>query len=79
MMIRLTPKKGHAIYLKKHKQISFLSPNRDEAQAKMILLKEKADTGIRFQVSFTPLLGVLFTFPSRYWFAIGRRVVFSLE
>ena len=28
--------------------------------------------GIRFQVYFTPLLGVLFTFPSRYWFAIGR-------
>ena len=28
--------------------------------------------GIRFQVSFTPLGGVLFTFPSRYWFAIGR-------
>jgi len=28
--------------------------------------------GIRFQVSFTPLVGVLFTFPSRYWFAIGR-------
>ena len=28
--------------------------------------------GIRFQVSFTPLIGVLFTFPSRYLFAIGR-------
>jgi hypothetical protein len=28
--------------------------------------------GIRFQVSFTPLVGVLFTFPSRYLFAIGR-------
>ena len=27
---------------------------------------------------FTPLTGVLFTFPSRYWFTIGRRVVFSL-
>ena len=25
-----------------------------------------------------PLSGVLFTFPSRYWFTIGRRVVFSL-
>ena len=24
-----------------------------------------------FRVSFTPLRGVLFTFPSRYWFAIG--------
>jgi hypothetical protein len=28
--------------------------------------------GVRFQVFFTPLVGVLFTFPSRYWFAIGR-------
>ena len=28
--------------------------------------------GIRFQVSFTPLVGVLFTFPSRYLFTIGR-------
>ena len=31
-----------------------------------------------FRVSFTPLSGVLFTFPSRYWFAIGLSVVFSL-
>ena len=34
--------------------------------------------GIRFQVLFTPLTGVLFTFPSRYWFTIGRLEVFSL-
>jgi hypothetical protein len=27
---------------------------------------------------FTPLAGVLFTFPSRYCFAIGYAVVFSL-
>ncbi len=33
---------------------------------------------IRFQVSFTPLVGVLFTFPSRYLFAIGHQGVFSL-
>ena len=32
----------------------------------------------RFQVLFTPLAGVLFTFPSRYCFAIGRQVVLSL-
>ena len=31
-----------------------------------------------FRVSFTPLRGVLFTFPSRYWFAIGLPLVFSL-
>ncbi len=34
--------------------------------------------GIRFQVCFTPLIGVLFTFPSRYWFTIGRQGVFRL-
>ena len=32
----------------------------------------------RFQVCFTPLAAVLFTFPSRYLFAIGHQVVFSL-
>ena len=31
-----------------------------------------------FQVLLTPLLGVLFTFPSQYWFAIGLSGVFSL-
>jgi hypothetical protein len=31
-----------------------------------------------FRFSFTPLDGVLFTFPSRYWFTIGRRLVLSL-
>ena len=31
-----------------------------------------------FRYYFTPLTGVLFTFPSRYWFTIGRRVMFSL-
>ena len=34
--------------------------------------------GTRFQVLFTPLAGVLFTFPSRYWFTIGQKQVFSL-
>ena len=34
--------------------------------------------GIRFQVLFHSPLGVLFTFPSRYWFTIGCQVVFSL-
>src|SRR5262245_22010602 len=41
-----------------------------------IVLSRLVDT--RFQVHFTPLAGVLFAFPSRYWFAIGRQVVFSL-
>ena len=31
-----------------------------------------------FRVCFTPLKGVLFTFPSRYWYTIGRQLVFSL-
>ena len=31
-----------------------------------------------FQGLFTPLLGVLFTFPSRYWFTIGLSGVSSL-
>ena len=35
--------------------------------------------GIRFQVYFTPLIGVLFTFPSRYLFTIGQSGVFSLR
>jgi hypothetical protein len=34
--------------------------------------------GTRFQVLFHPPPGVLFTFPSRYSFAIGHRNVFSL-
>ena len=31
-----------------------------------------------FRNCFTPLDGVLFTFPSRYWFTIGHHRVFSL-
>ncbi len=34
--------------------------------------------GIWFQVLFHSPPGVLFTFPSRYWFAIGHRFVFRL-
>lgn len=34
--------------------------------------------GTWFQVLLTPLMGVLFTFQSPYWFTIGRRVVLSL-
>ena len=35
--------------------------------------------GTRFQVLFHSPPGVLFTFPSRYWFTIGRQVVLSLR
>ena len=40
----------------------------------------RAPTACRRQVSglLTPLAGVLFTFPLRYWFAIGHRRVLSL-
>ena len=31
-----------------------------------------------FRNYFTPLIGVLFTFPSRYWYTIGLMGVFSL-
>ena len=41
-----------------------------------IVLSRLVDT--RFQVLFTPLAGVLFAFPSWYWFTIGRQVVFRL-
>ena len=34
--------------------------------------------GMWFQVLFHSPLGVLFTFPSRYWFTIGQRGVLSL-
>ncbi len=34
--------------------------------------------GTWFQVLFTPLYGVLFTFPSRYLSTIGHQLVFSL-
>jgi hypothetical protein len=33
----------------------------------------------RFQVYFTPLHGVLFTFPSRYWFTIGHQQYLALR
>ena len=32
-----------------------------------------------FRVYFTPLGGVLFTFPSRYWFALGRLRYLALD
>ena len=49
---------------------------RDRTLLDAIVLSRLVD--IRFQILFTPLAGVLFTFPSRYLFTIGRQVVFSL-
>jgi|FLTM01.1.fsa_nt_gi hypothetical protein len=34
---------------------------------------------VRFQELFHSPPGVLFTFPSQYWFTIGHRLVFSLD
>ncbi len=34
--------------------------------------------GVQFQIYFTPLIGVLFTFPSRYLFTIGHHGVLRL-
>src|SRR5204863_9127820 len=54
------------------------------AQSSLLKLHKERDivlppfVGTRFQVLFTPLAGVLFTFPSRYWFTIGQKLVFSL-
>ena len=41
------------------------------------VLRSVVDT--RFQVLFHSPSGVLFTFPSRYFFSIGHQVVFSLR
>ena len=54
--------KRHAVTIKQCKHASWLRPL----------------VSARFQVLFTPLLAVLFTFPSRYWSAIGLSGVFSL-
>jgi hypothetical protein len=49
---------------------------RGRTLPKAIVLPLLVDT--RFQVLFTPLAGVLFTFPSRYSFTIGHQGVLSL-
>ena len=47
------------------------TPSRNDCPLRLLV-------GARFQVLFHSPLGVLFTFPSRYWFAIGLSGVFSL-
>ena len=44
----------------------------------MIKSRLRPLVSVWFQVLFTPLLAVLFTFPSQYLFTIGLSVVFSL-
>ena len=45
---------------------SFFNRHAVEVQRPRRLL-----VNVWFQIYFTPLAGVLFTFPSRYWFTIG--------
>ena len=44
-----------------------------------VLLRLRPLVGKRFQVLFHSPPGVLFTFPSQYWSAIGHQRVFSLR
>ena len=44
----------------------------------MRLARLRLLVSVRFQVCFTPLVGVLFTFPSRYLCTIGHQGVFRL-
>jgi hypothetical protein len=43
-----------------------------------LYLQLRLVVGIRFQVLFHSPSGVLFTFPSRYWYTIGHEIIFSL-
>ena len=54
----------------RNSQAHYAKGTRSHVSLAGIVLSRLVDT--RFQVLFTPLAGVLFAFPSRYWFAIGR-------
>ncbi len=57
------------------------SPCSDSLSLRLRLLTLTSHVTVtrrRFQVLFHSPPGVLFTFPSRYWFTIGRQGVFSL-
>ena len=56
-------------------QVLFHSPRRGAFHLSLTVLVRYRSG---FRDSFTPLVGVLFTFPSRYSFAIGLPGVFSL-
>ena len=55
------------------------SPDRStkSTRSHFVVLPQLVNTG--FQVLFHSPPGVLFTFPSRYWFTIGHYLVFSLS
>ena len=69
---------AYAYRLKLARQIKSLTHNTKGTSSPRTDLGLRLFVGIRFQVSFTPLVGVLFTFPSRYLFAIGRQRVLRL-
>ena len=50
----------------------YISKSIEESNTLYVLVS------IQFQFYFTPLLGVLFTFPSRYLFTIGHQLVLRL-
>ena len=55
------------------------SPDRSTKSTRSSFNGLSVLVGTRFQVLFHSPPGVLFTFPSRYWFAIGHKRVFSLR
>ena len=63
---------AYAYRLKLARQIKSLAHYTKGTTSLRTNLELRLFVGIRFQVSFTPLVGVLFTFPSRYLFTIGR-------
>jgi hypothetical protein len=54
------------------------SPDHYAKGTRSLLAELPQLVSARFQVLFHSPPGVLFTFPSRYWFTIGHRRVFSL-
>src|SRR5208282_5389671 len=69
---------AYAYRLKLARQIKSLAHYTKGTTSPRTNLGLRLFVGIRFQVYFTPLVGVLFTFPSRYLFAIGHQGVFRL-
>src|SRR5512138_194332 len=51
---------------------------RSQANKPKLVIALPQLVSARFQVLFHSGHPVLFTFPSRYWFTIGQRLVFSL-
>ena len=67
------PLNGLTLLHRTTRQLIMQKARGHSAEAELPLLVSK-----RFQVLFHSPPGVLFTFPSRYWFTIGHERVFSL-